>query len=132
MPLSLANTLGIIGPVLTCVGALIQLYDWRQAKMQGRRVAELQDYIDRLNDSIEDLRRTDTSPGFRTREGVDLGESLRLLQEGAEMANKRNKAKLRDLADQVEEASSWREKYVLVSFVLVVLGTAIWGAASFV
>jgi len=54
------------------------------------------------------------------------------LQTAAEEANKINRKRLQDMVDQVEKSSKRRAKYVFMSISLVLIGTVLWAASSFV
>jgi hypothetical protein len=126
---------GIIGPTLSAIGALIIYNDYRQSRKESDKLATLRDYISGLDAQVNSLREEDTSKGrILVHEGnkVDIGETFLILKLGAEEANKKNRERLEALVDEVDAASGKRSRYVGAANVLVVVGTALWAAASFV
>jgi hypothetical protein len=126
---------GIIGPTLSAIGALIIYNDYRQSRKESDKLATLRDYISGLDAQVNSLREEDTSKGrILVHEGnkVDIGETFLILKLGAEEVNKKNRERLEALVDEVDAASGKRSRYVGAANVLVVVGTALWAAASFV
>ncbi|APG12193.1 hypothetical protein BKD09_28045 [Bradyrhizobium japonicum] len=124
--------LGVLGPTLTCVGAFIQFFDWKKSRDETGELSWRRDYISHLEAQIGELRAVDKTRGAVADEGFDVGETLDILQQATEQANKLNRQRLQDLVDKMDASSERRSKFVFVSIGLVLLGTILWAATSFV
>lgn len=132
MPSTFGTAFGVIGPALTCFGAVVQFIDWRKSRVENKKIADVREHIDALDEIVDDLRKKDKTRGRGSIQGVDIGEAFDILQKGVELANKNSRKYLREYTDEVDRASARREKYVRLSVLLIVAGTIMWATASFI
>lgn len=127
-----ANVFGVFGPILICVSGVLQFLDWQRSEGERQAIEMRRGFIETLDDHLGDLRKEDKTRGLVTPEGIDIGQTFDILQAGVEGAIKINKKNLRDLVDQIDTAAAKRAVSVKISLACLLIGTVLWGAASFV
>ncbi|MGM4927673.1 hypothetical protein [Tardiphaga sp. 619_E2_N8_5] len=130
--MTLANVFGVLGPALICVSVVLQFRDWQLSGEERQAIEVRRGFIEILDDHLGDLRKEDKTRGLVTEEGIDIGHTFEILQAGVESAMKINRKNLRKLVDQIDDAAAKRARSVKLSLACTIVGTIVWGAASFV
>jgi hypothetical protein len=130
----MASTLAIalqgVGAAISCVGVVMQFVLDQQGKREEQKIADIRDYIDMLDQSVDDLEKEDKTQGRTIKDGVDIGEAFEILRAAAEQANKENRKKMRKLVDQVGASASRRLKIGRVALGLILLGIIVSAVAA--
>lgn len=130
MPSSIATILGVAGPALTGLGALLQFFEMREASRMGRRQAEIRNHVEWLDEQIEDLRRIPRAPGLKIH-GENFDAVLGIMEAGTDQARKETRKKLRQAFEGSERVSAKRDRLGLSAMACVILGTILWALSSF-
>jgi hypothetical protein len=127
----LAVTLLILGPALGCVGVVIQYFASRKRRQSEEKVSAIREFIERLGDSIDELRKLDKTRGMKTMGGFDIGEIIEIMQKGTEAGHKQNRKIMLALMDERDKSLArcdWSEK---IGVWLVIAGIIVSGVAAF-
>ena len=111
----------ILGGVLALAGTAVLFLDLRGDSIAAK-ASDVQIYIGRLDQQIEELSQIPKDRGLKTPEGIDIGEAFEIMYEGARAANRKNRDTYLNLLEEVkteQDKHRWAQK---IAIALVLLG----------
>src|SRR5262249_55247881 len=82
----------VVGPVLVCIGLIIQFIDWRANVRSEERLAEIHNFIETIDLGIDELKKGPKLPaGANSKDGLPIPEAIDMLQDAAFEANLLNR-----------------------------------------
>ena len=114
--------LAVLGGGFQLIGTLVLCIDLHGDRI-AQKATEIQIYIGRLDEQIENLENEPKERGMKTRGGTDIGEAFSILQEAAKRANRNNKNKHLDLLEEVLAESAKHRVALQIAIGLGLLGS---------
>lgn len=113
--------LSLLGASLGLLGTAILFLDLRGDTVQDK-VREIQIYIGRLQQQIDELAREPKPANSATLQGQSFGDIFDILRDGAQQANAKNTDLSLDLLEQVSREREKHRRAVGMSIVLILVG----------
>ncbi|MDB6061740.1 MAG: hypothetical protein JWM78_1843 [Verrucomicrobiaceae bacterium] len=114
----------VLGGGLQLIGSAVLFLDLRGDRI-AQKATEIQIYIGRLDEQIEDIEKEPKERGMKTREGIDIGEAFDIMEQAAKLANRENKKKHLNLLEEVLAETAKHHRAQTAAIVLVLLGSVL-------
>ena len=114
-----------IGVLLVLLGLVIQFWDWKRVGKELELVENIGVHLEKLQEQNEHTKRIEAPPKGQliNKDGVDIGEALRLMSQAGDMAEESTRATLRETKDRLSKIKKKHYPFVLASWALVIVGT---------
>jgi hypothetical protein len=122
--------LNALGAAFALLGTAVLFLDLKGDSISSK-ATDVQAYIGRLDQQIEDLAEQPKERGFKTPEGVDIGEAFDLLYQAAKIANRKNRGTYLGLLDEVKAEAQKHRRALKTAIALVILGGCLQVIAAF-
>lgn len=111
------------GAALIFSGVIIQMLNWRNSTKFDSLINSVDSHMTRVDiiNSKHKFTKIPKKGEMINKDGIDIGETMALLEEGMEMASIKNKEILQDLKDSKEAIVKSFPMYI--SWVLIAVGT---------
>ena len=121
MDLVSPQTLSVLGAALALLGGAVLFLDLRGNKIQ-ETVRNVEIYIGRLQQQIEDMDQNPIPRGEAIVHGQDLGEVWEIMRDGAKQANQKNRDIQLGLLEKVNEQVDRHRRAEVWAIFLVLSG----------
>ncbi|MCT4654344.1 MAG: hypothetical protein N4A65_00905 [Cohaesibacter sp.] len=116
-----------LGVFLAVVGVAIQFWDWWEIGKDEDRIFNIEDYMEEMDKIDASWKEMDAPPKgtMVTEDGLDIGETIRIVREAGEEARIKNQELLQSVKRAKQEVRRKHRPFLFLSWVLIVLGTVL-------